>query len=137
MADDRSSDVLLQASVDLPHQLLALLAIGLARLLLEQPGHLSVAVVVEVAQGSAGIAFEEGHVGIVDGAAGQAQRDDVVFLEDAAMVDCSVDDLELGINLDQLELVDRDHRRVFEGRNVSRADLQLEALVRPIARFPH
>src|SRR5229473_4735833 len=66
VGDDRPGDVLLQLAIDLPHHLQALLLVELLRLRLEQLGHLGIAVVVVVAQRAAGVALEEGDIGIVD-----------------------------------------------------------------------
>ena len=57
--DDRPRHVLLQLAVDLPHQLLALLEVGLRRLLVEQLLELLVAVVGVVALRPAGVVLVE------------------------------------------------------------------------------
>src|SRR5437588_470539 len=70
IVDDRPRDILLQLLVDVPDQLLALLRIGLCRLLGEQLLQVLVAIVGEVAFRAAGIVLEEILVGIVDRVAG-------------------------------------------------------------------
>jgi hypothetical protein len=73
--DDRPRHVLLQLLVDLPHQLLALVDVGLLRLLVEQLLDLLVAVVGVVALRAAGVVLVERLVGIVDGVAGEVEAE--------------------------------------------------------------
>jgi len=64
----RADHVLLQAAVDLPHELLALLLVGLHRLLVDQLVDLLVAV-VHVGARAAHVALVELLVGLVDAVA--------------------------------------------------------------------
>ena len=82
MHEDRTRHVLLQFLVDVPHHLLALLDVGLDRLLVEQRFELLVAVVRVVALGVAAIVLVEGLVGIVDAIAGQVETDGIVVARD-------------------------------------------------------
>src|SRR6266478_495536 len=78
VVDDRSRAVLLQFLVDVPDQALALLLVGLRRLLLEQCLELAVAIAGVVALRAATVVLVELLVGVVDAAAGVVLADLVV-----------------------------------------------------------
>src|SRR5215204_7625522 len=81
--DDRASSVLGKLLLDFPDQRLALVLVGLHRLLVDHLVELGVAVFVVVALRTAHVVLVEILVGLVDAVAGQVQRDDVVLAVEA------------------------------------------------------
>src|SRR6516162_8826934 len=91
--DDRPRTVFRQLPLDLPHQLLALLRVGLDGLLIDQLVDLGTAVAVIVQRPTAPVNRGETEVGIPAALAGQA--DDVVLAHDLGEPVGGVDRFEL------------------------------------------
>src|SRR5438046_10563150 len=78
---------------------------------------------------AAGIVFIELLVGIIDTAARAVHRDDIVFAGYLRMPVGCLDGVEHAPDINLLQLVDQDHRRVAETGDVTGRDRQLEPLV--------
>ena len=65
------------------------------------------------------------------------ETDDVVSAHDLGEPVRGVDRLELAVDVDALQLVDQDHRRIPQVREVARRHLDLEPVVGPVAELLH
>src|SRR5262245_59725649 len=137
MQDDRSRYVLLQLSVDLPNQLLALFQIRFRRLQVEQLLELLVAIVSVIALRSAAVILIEVLVRIVDRATGEVEPHRVVLARDLAVPVARFHHFELAVDVDVLELIDQDDRGIAIDVNVSRRDLYGKPFVRTVAELLH
>src|ERR1700738_5273362 len=135
--DDRPGRLLPPLPVDLPHQLFALLPVGLHRLALELFFELRVAVTGDVALGAASIVLEELLVRIVDGGGGQIEADHVILADCFRKPVPRFDRVEFGVDIDVLQLVGQDDRGIAGNRDVADRQLDPEPVVRPIARAFH
>src|SRR5690242_1685296 len=70
--------------------------------------------------GAAGEIFVERLIRVVEPIPGQVQRDGVVAAHDPGQPLRGVDRVELTVDIDLLQLVDQDDRRIAIGRNVAR-----------------
>src|SRR6516165_5387424 len=113
--DDRPRPFLGQPPFDIPHQPLALVAVGLGRLLLDQLVDLGIAIAGVIAYRSAHEILVELLVGIVDAAFGAVDSDRVVLAVDLGEPVRGLDWLKLGVDIDLLQLIDQDHRRLPVG----------------------
>ena len=93
--DDRASHILRQLALDLPDDGLALVDVGLLRLLVEQLVDLRRAVLRVVGFRVAGIGTLEHRIGVVDADTGRVERDGVILLRQAIVPDGGLDHLEL------------------------------------------
>src|SRR5207302_8890722 len=110
--DDRTGAVLGQPLFDFPHQLLALFLVGFRRLPVDQLVELGTAVAGVVALCRADVVLVELLVGVVDGALADIEADGKVFAHDPLIPLRGVDGFELAVDIDFLQLVDQDYRRV-------------------------
>ncbi len=117
-----------------PHQLLALGLVELHRLPLDHLVELGIAIAVVVALGAAGEVLVEGLVRVVEPVAGQVEADRVISPHHLRKPLRRVDRLELGIDIDLLQLVDQDHRRIAKWRDVAGRDRELRAVCRARSR---
>jgi len=130
-------ELLDQHLLDLPDDLLSLGDVGFLRLCLEELLDLRVAVLRVVAVRIAGIGFGQRDVGVVDARPRQIETDRIVLSRDAAVPDGRLDDLQLGVEVDAIELIDEQHRRVLEVLEVARRHLDLQPLLRAVAQALH
>src|ERR1700736_4598271 len=110
--DDRPSAILLQLTVDLPHEFLAFFLIGFGRLSVELFVELRIAVSAVIAVRAARVGFVELLVGIVGPAAGAVERDAIILPGHLGMPVGGLDDIELSVDIDLLQLIDQNDRRV-------------------------
>src|SRR6516164_5508748 len=92
--NNRPRPVIGQLSLDLPHQLLALIRLGLDRLPIEQVFELGIAIAGIVARRAAGVVLVELLVGIVDAAAGEVEADLEILPIHLGIPKSSLDNLE-------------------------------------------
>src|SRR5580700_4467960 len=135
--DQRPRAVLGQPPFDLPDQLVALVLVRFHRLLVNQLVHFGVAVAVVIADTAAGIVLVEQRIRIVDISAGQVQRDRVVLAHDPGIPLRRIERFELAVDIDLLQLVEQDHRRIAVGRDVARRHRDLQMAVGPVAELFH
>src|ERR1700737_2511160 len=67
----------------------------------------------------------------------EIETDGIVAAHDLGKPLDGVDHFELAVDVDLLQLVDQDYRRVPVGLHITCGDLDLEPLVRPIAELLH
>ena len=134
--DDRPGNVLGELAFDLPDQLLASRFVGILRLPYYQFVDLGIAIAVPIEARSASVEQIEDRVGIRP-AGLQVEADGEFLAHDLRDVARGVDQLELAIEIDLLQLVDQDHRRVAIHWQVARRDLDRQPMVRPVAEFFH
>src|SRR6516165_5207099 len=108
--DDRPRVVVDQLSLDLPDQPLAHARIGLLGLLLDQSIDLTVAIAGVVALRPAHVILVERGVGIVHFGFGDVEADIVVLAHQLGIPLRSVERIEIGIDVDLLQLVDQEYR---------------------------
>src|SRR6516162_2208451 len=135
--DGRSGRVLGELALDFPDDLLALVRVGLARLPVDQPVDLSTAVAGVVALGAAGEILVELLIGIVEPVLADRHTDRIILAHDGRIPLRRVDRVEGRVDIDLLQLVDQQYRRVAIGRGVARGHGRRERLVRPIAQPLH
>src|ERR1700730_13784219 len=135
--DQRLSLVLRPPALDSPNEPLALFLVRFDRLLLDQFVDLRVAIAVVVADPAAGIILIKHRIGIVDQRAGQVERDRVVLALHLGIPLGGVYRLELALDIDLLQLVDEDYRRIAVWGYVSGSDLDVQPLVGPVAELLH
>src|SRR5882672_3354423 len=135
--DDRAGDVFLKLLVDFPNQLLALGDVGLLGLLVEQLLDVLVAIVGVVPFGIAGVVLIERLVRIVDRVSGEIEPERVVLARNCREPIGGFDVSKFAVDIDALELIDQDDGRLRVNRNIARRDLDLQVLVRAVARFLH
>src|SRR6516164_5201974 len=135
--DDRPRLVLLQSSVDLPHQPLALLLVALHRLLLEHFLQLGIAIPGVVPLRAAGVILIELRIGVVDADPGEIEANLVILAVDFGKPIGRLDRVELAVDVDLLQLVDQDDRRIPEYRDVPLRHLDREPFLGPIAEPIH
>src|SRR6266446_4569690 len=128
--------ILGQFALYFPHQLLALFLIGLDGLLIDQPVDLRIAVTVIVQLAAARVIQIEVLVGVWS-APHRAEPNDEVLAHDFGQPVGGVDRFELAVDVDFLQLVDHDHRRIPEERQVAHRQLHLEASIGPVAEVLH
>src|SRR5215472_17464201 len=93
---------------------------------------LGIAVAGIIARRIAGVILVELLVGIID-ATGDARDTDLVILAgEFGEPEARFDRIELAVDIDLLELVDQDHRRIAQEWYVACSDFDLETLVGPV-----
>src|SRR5215471_19858142 len=115
--NDRSSVVLGQLPFDLPHQLLSLFLVCLARLPTNQLLYLGITVIVSVELRTAPVKLREGLVR-VSGTL-QVEADAVVLAHHLWEKIGGIDRLELAVDIDLFQLVDQNYRRIAVVRNIT------------------
>src|SRR5262249_30772755 len=133
--DDRSSIVLRQLAFDLPNQLLAVLLVCLARLLADQLLYRGITVIVPVELRTASIKQRYGLVGV--SRALEVEADAVVLAHHLRKKVGRVDRLEFAVDIDLLQLVDQNHRRVAVVRYIAHRHFDLEMVIGTIAEGLH
>src|SRR5262249_26359960 len=133
VVDHRAGAVLLQLLVDRPHEALALFRIGFHRLPVEFLLELAVTIAGVIALRAARKVLVEGLVGIVEAVLLQIEPDDEVLAHDLGIPVDRVDFFELTVDVDLLQLVDEDDRRVAVLRDVARRDDDFEPIVGAVA----
>src|SRR5215469_6810209 len=116
--NDRSSIVLGQLPFDLPHQLLSLLLVRLARLPTDQLLYLGITVVVPVELRTASVKQWQGLVRVTGTL--QVEADAVVLAHHFGKKVGGVDRLELAVDVDLLQLIDQNDRRIAVIRDITR-----------------
>src|SRR5215472_11255066 len=116
--DDRPRLILLQSPVDLPHQPLALLLVGLHRLLLEHFLQLGIAIPGVITLRAARIILIELRIGVVDADPSEIEADLIILAVNLGKPVGGLDRVELAVDVDLFELVDQDDRRIAENSNV-------------------
>src|SRR5215813_15281252 len=111
--DHRPRAIGQKLAVDLPHDLAALVGVGLGRLHVEQLFDLGIAVTGIVALRLAGEVLVEVLIGIVDAVAGSVESHRVGLAADLGEPLRGLDDVDLGIDPDLLELAGEDHGRIL------------------------
>src|SRR5215472_9689785 len=135
--DDRPRPVLGQLLFDLPHQLLALALVDFHRLLLELIFELGVAIAGVVTRRTAAIVLIELLVRVVDAAAGEIEPDLEILAIHLGVPKGGFDDLELAADKYLLQLIDQQHRRIAERRDVASRHLERQPLAGTIAELAH
>src|SRR5215472_16602260 len=133
--NDRSSVVLRQLPFDLPHQMLSLFLVCLARLPTNQLLYLGITVIVSVELRTAPVKLREGLVR-VSGTL-QVEADAVVLAHHLGEKIGGVDRLELTIDIDLLQLIDQNDRRVAVVRDITDGYFNLEMVIWAIAVRVH
>jgi hypothetical protein len=123
--EDRSGAVFRQLPFDLPDQLLAPFLASLGRLAIDQLVHLRIAVTVIVQFAAAPVIQVEVLVGI-GFATHRTEPNGVVLSDNLGKPIGGVDHFELAVDVHLLLLVDHDHGRASEEREVSHRHLDLE-----------
>src|SRR5271165_5009715 len=124
-------------SFDLPHQFLALFLVGLGGLPVDQLVHLRITVPVIVSFRTTGVILIKILVGVVQRVSGKIGTNRVVLAHDLRVPVGSVDRFELAVDVNLLQLVDQDHRRITVEGGVPRRHLDLEPVVRSVAELLH
>src|SRR5205823_57713 len=124
-------------ALDLPYDLLSLYRVGLHRLPVHQLVELGAAVAAIVPHRAAYVILVEHLVGIVDTTLYRNRADRIVLARHLGIPERGVDEVELGIDVDFLEVRDHDHRKVPPSGKVARRYLDGEVLVRPKAELLH
>src|ERR1051325_10810003 len=137
VVEHRPRDILGQLLLDLPHHLPALLLIGLHRLPLDHLVQFGIAVAVVIAFGIAGVVLVERLVWLIETVADQVEADRKVLFGQPRVPHRRVDRLQFAVDIDLLQLVDQEHRRVAVGRDIARRDLRLQPVVRAVAELFH
>src|ERR1700730_7374896 len=94
------------------------------------------AVTIIVQLGAAPIKQVEVLVG-VGPASCSSEGDDIVLAHDPGKPVCGVDCFELAVDVDLLQLVDQDHRRIPQVWEVAHRHLDLEPVIGPITELMH
>src|ERR1700730_1736626 len=110
--DDRTGTVLRQPPFDLPHQLLTFFLVGFRRLLVNQLLEFGASIACVVALCLAYIVLVELLVRVVDGALADIEADSEIFAHDPRIPLRGVDGFKLAVDIDFLQLVDQDYRRI-------------------------
>src|SRR5436190_14521479 len=137
MIDDRSSEVLGQLALDLPHECLARRRVGLLGLPVDQRIHVLVAVLRVVALRVAAIVLIQIDIRVVDAGTGVVQANAVLLASNLGLPNAGVDQFELGFDMHALQLVDEDRGRITESRDVAGGYLHLEGLALAVAEPLH
>src|SRR5271163_2547281 len=116
--DDRSDRSFRQHPFELPDDLLALFRIGLHRLLIDELVELRVAVAGIVPCGAADEILVEHLIRVIDAGLHRHGANRVVFAHDLRVPLGGIDDVELGVDIDLLQLRAEEHGRIAPGRNV-------------------
>src|SRR5215831_2902769 len=135
--DHRPRAVGQELAVDLPHDLAALVGVGLGRLHVEQLLDLGIAVAGIVALRLAGEVLVEVLIGIVDAVAGGVEADRIGLAADLGEPLRGLDDVDLGIDPDPLELAGEDHGGVLVDGDAAGGHLERQVLVGPITQLLH
>src|SRR6516162_5521746 len=134
--DDRPRIILGELALDCPRQLLAALAIGFDRYLLDEPVHLRIAIPIPVEARTAAVKDVEERIGI--GAAGlQVEPDGEIFAPDLWEIRGCVDRFELAVEINFLQLVDQQHRGIPVKRQVACGYFDLEPLIGSVTVLFH
>src|SRR5439155_16864611 len=116
--DDWPSRILLKLSVDLPHQLLALFLVHHRRLLVELLVELGIAIAAVVPGRAAGVVLVELLVRVVDAAASAVLCHGIVLAGHLRMPVGALNRLQYAVDVNLLQLIDQDHRRVAKAGDV-------------------
>src|SRR5436190_6317762 len=135
--DYRPRHVLGQFALDLPDDAFSFLAVRFLGLQRDELLHLGAAIFVVVAFRIAGVVLDEIHIGIVDRKSGEVEAYRIVSLHHLAVPYRGVHHVKFGIDIDLLELVDKDHRGIAIDRDVAGRDLELEGLLRAVSQLVH
>src|SRR3974390_969975 len=129
LKQDRPGDVCRQPALDLPENRLAPLRVAFARLLFDQLVYLGVAVAVPVDARPAAVEDLEQRIRV--GTAGlQIERDREILAKDLRKILRRIDLIELAVDIDVLQLVDQQHRRVAIQLDVAGRHFDVEVAVR-------
>src|SRR5215472_7653261 len=133
---DRPGDVRRQPALDFPEDRLAPLRVAFARLLFDQLVYLGVAVAVPVHARPAAVEDLEQRIRI--GTAGlQIERDREILAKDLRKILRRIDLIQLAVDIDVLQLVDQQHRRVAIQLDVAGRHFDVEVFVRAVAELLH
>src|SRR5437763_4383787 len=135
--NDGPRNILDQPPLDLPHELLPLLWVGLHRLRVDQLVDFRIAIAGVVAFRAAHVILVELLVWVVDPGFGDVEPDREVAPRPRRVPLGGVERVEHPVYIDLLQLVDQDHRRVAIGRDVAGRYGDRETLVRPVAGLLH
>src|SRR5262249_62163752 len=103
-----------------PNHLATLADIALARLRLKQLGDFWVAVFREIVLGVASIALDQRRIRIVHAGSGQIESDPIVLARSAPEPNAGFDDFELRREMELIELIHEDYRRILVGSQIAR-----------------
>src|SRR4051812_12452203 len=134
--DDRAGDLLGGPAFDRPDHLLALFLVALHRLPLDHLVDLRIAITVPIEARAAAIEQVEDRVGIRP-ARLQVKGDGKVLAPDLREVIGGFDRVELAVDVNLLQLVDKQDRRIAVKSEIPGRNLDVEPLVRPIAELLH
>src|SRR4029079_12452569 len=96
-----------------------------------------IAVLREVRLRPAGKTHLQDTIRIVDAGAGEIEGNRVVLLEEAVVPNRGLDDVQLGVKMDFVKLVDKDDRWISKGVEVTGRDLHFELVVGGISQLLH
>src|SRR5215469_14710458 len=117
--DNRTGAVLGQPPFDFPYQMLAFVLLGFGRLLIDQLVDFRTAIACVVALCGTDIVLVELLVGVVDGALADIEADSKIFAHDPRIPLRRVNGFKLAVDIDFLQLVDQDYRRIAVARDVA------------------
>src|SRR5262249_11995904 len=117
--ENRTGDVLGHFLLDLPDQLPAFLLVAFHRLPVDQLVELGAAIAVVVALGVTGVVLVERLVRLVEAVADQVEADREILLRQPREPHWRINQLQLAVDVDFLQLVDQQYRRVAVGRNIA------------------
>src|SRR6202047_1676113 len=135
--DDRTGIVLRQSPFDFPYQLLAFFLVGLHRLSIDQLVDLRIAVAGIIPFGATHVVLVKLLVGVVDAALGDVEADREILARDPRIPLSGVHGFEHPIDIDLLQLVDKNYCRIAIGRKVAGRYSDSEPHVRPVAELLH
>jgi hypothetical protein len=123
--------------LSISHQLLALFLVGLGGLPVDQLVDLRITVSVIVSDGTAGVILVKILVRVVERVAGEIEADGIVLAHDLGIPVRRVDYFELAVDVNLLQLIDQDHRRITVEGRVPRRHFDLEPVVGSLAERLH
>src|SRR5215469_9814129 len=133
--DNRTGAVLGQPPFDFPYQMLAFVLVGFGRLLIDQLVDFRTAIACVVALCGTDIVLVELLVGVVDRALADIETDSKIFAHDPRIPLRRVDGFKLTVDIDLLQLVNQDHRRIAVARDVACRHRDREPFVRAVAKL--
>src|SRR5215813_13497701 len=133
---DRPSYIRRQPALNLPENRLTPLRVPLARLLFDQLLYLGVAIAIPIDARPAAVEYLEHWIGV--GPAGlQIECDREILAQDLRKILRRIDLIELAVDIDVLQLVDQQHRRVAIQLDVAGRHFDVEVFVRAVAELLH
>src|SRR5712691_9571850 len=126
--DDRPHAVFGEFLLDLPHQLPPLVWVGLHRLPFDQRVEFGIAIAAVITLRAAHVILIKILVRVIEAVFADHQADGEVFAHDLGIPIGRVDGVEFSVDVDLLQLVDQDHRRVARERNVAYRELDRDSV---------